>query len=80
LEPLQRAANAVEAALHALATVLDGRPEIVADEVAPANAAEAAAAQRRAPPDVAEAAHDLRLIAERVALLAEPASTLRGAR
>jgi len=80
LEPLQRAANAVEAALHAFATVLDGRPEIVADEVAPANAAEAAAAQRRAPPDVAEAAHDLRLIAERVALLAEPASTLRGAR
>ncbi len=68
-DALRRAAQAIGDALRAFETILEGRPEIVPDDVAPANAAEIDAAHRRVSPDVAAAAHDLRLIAENVALL-----------
>ncbi len=70
-EPLRAAAQAIEDALRAFATILEGRPEIVPDGVAAANRAEIDAAHRDTP-EIAGAAHDLRLIAENVALLAGP--------
>jgi uncharacterized membrane protein YccC len=67
---VRRARDAIEAALRAFETLLEGRPESVPDDVPPAHEAEIAVIHAAAPPAAAAAVHDLRLIAEDVTQLA----------